>query len=702
MARLGIAGSSSGAGTNSVQVPKNIIEQMEELKHWPDDRLTQEMSSPSGVAPSFLVLSELERRSEMRDRYESQSAEKPQSTVAQDVIAAAQSIPPQPQAPPGMGPPPGPPGMAPPGMGPPGMTPSGPPGMGPPGGMPPGGPPMGMRNGGLVRGFSHGTGRGVLGRTAGRAYVTGPQSSRGGPKWIDPEREERWAVLRDLKLEAKSTKDERIRALLNARIQAMEAEDSKYVRQREMGVGEGTPEHNIYGERIDYLNPENLVGPGNKSGPGRRNPTKNTIDYLANFGPTSTDRGRSSGDPAMKIAEAISNVPSIFLPTLGSPGSPRTSVREIAAGMVSDRDERFAKQRALGVRDPSPASSTLSPYENWGPQTAPLDPYNVSPSSLNASADRMARDEYMLGLPAAGEASKVRRRKATAIEAAEEAAKQRNLADEAKKKEKAEQKALRDSENLAAKASRDSQLEARRASEGAYRDRVEGLLAKLGKPVNNKSAMFGSMAAAALRGPSRGEAGGIGPAIGRVMEARSPYLERAEVGNHARTLETIRALTGEQDRMSMRDYRERSLADSRSARGEGRAHDVAMAESGFGDQLTIEGIRARNISGRDAERFAHDIAMFGERAKNDAEMLRVRLEQEDRINARGINSRADNARISQAVKMAHAEMQLNKEYLGAMNDGDIATQDSLMDEAIDRAYDRLERAGQRVIVNEEE
>jgi hypothetical protein len=94
--------------------------------------------------------------------------------------------------------------------------------------------------------------------------------------------------------------------------------------------------------------------------------------------------------------------------------------------------------------------------------------------------------------------------------------------------------------------------------------------------------------------------------------------------------------------------------------------------------------------------------MFGERAKNDAEMLRVRLEQEDRINARGINSRADNARISQAVKMAHAEMQLNKEYLGAMNDGDIATQDSLMDEAIDRAYDRLERAGQRVIVNEEE
>lgn len=66
----------------------NIIELQEKLKDLPDQRLTQEMQSPSGSVPQFLVLNELNRRKRMRDDMKAMSAQ-PTATVAQEAIASA-------------------------------------------------------------------------------------------------------------------------------------------------------------------------------------------------------------------------------------------------------------------------------------------------------------------------------------------------------------------------------------------------------------------------------------------------------------------------------------------------------------------------------------------------------------------------------------------------------------------------------------
>ena len=96
----------------------NIIEMEDMVKGLPDQVLMQEAQAPSGRIPQFLALSEVQRRKEMRDRFQQQA---PQATVKDQIlqsgIAAA-----LPQGPPGMPPqmppqgqPPAPPMGAPPG-----------------------------------------------------------------------------------------------------------------------------------------------------------------------------------------------------------------------------------------------------------------------------------------------------------------------------------------------------------------------------------------------------------------------------------------------------------------------------------------------------------------------------------------------------------------------------------------------------------
>jgi len=91
---------------------------------------------PTGELPQFLVISEIQRRSDMRKRHEAQMQEQSQGTVKDQImregIAAM-----MPQQPMGM-----PPQMMPQGMPPQGM---------PPQGMPTGMPPMGMAAGGVVQ-----------------------------------------------------------------------------------------------------------------------------------------------------------------------------------------------------------------------------------------------------------------------------------------------------------------------------------------------------------------------------------------------------------------------------------------------------------------------------------------------------------------------------------------------------------------------
>jgi hypothetical protein len=67
----------------------NLIEQMNVLKGLDDAMLQREVKAPSGGAPPYLVLSEINRRKDMRQRYEGELARrKPQTTVAEDTMAS--------------------------------------------------------------------------------------------------------------------------------------------------------------------------------------------------------------------------------------------------------------------------------------------------------------------------------------------------------------------------------------------------------------------------------------------------------------------------------------------------------------------------------------------------------------------------------------------------------------------------------------
>jgi len=70
----------------------NIIKLQDELRGVPDNALIGYVQNPTGHVPSYLALSELQRRKDMREKYQAQQA--PQSSVADDLQQAA----PQPQA----------------------------------------------------------------------------------------------------------------------------------------------------------------------------------------------------------------------------------------------------------------------------------------------------------------------------------------------------------------------------------------------------------------------------------------------------------------------------------------------------------------------------------------------------------------------------------------------------------------------------
>jgi len=107
----------------------NILEIEDLIKGLPDQALMQEAQQPSGRMPQYLVVSEIQRRGDMRKRFQAQQQGQDRGTIAQQILqGGVQEGPaPQMQAPMGQ-----PPGMMPQGM--------------PPQGMPPG-PPMGAPQG---------------------------------------------------------------------------------------------------------------------------------------------------------------------------------------------------------------------------------------------------------------------------------------------------------------------------------------------------------------------------------------------------------------------------------------------------------------------------------------------------------------------------------------------------------------------------
>jgi len=66
----------------------NIIKLQNELRGVPDDALIGYVQNPTGNVPSYLALSELQRRKDMRTKYQAEQA--PESSVAEDLTQPAQ------------------------------------------------------------------------------------------------------------------------------------------------------------------------------------------------------------------------------------------------------------------------------------------------------------------------------------------------------------------------------------------------------------------------------------------------------------------------------------------------------------------------------------------------------------------------------------------------------------------------------------
>lgn len=67
----------------------NILQVQDQLKGLSQDQLVREMQAPTGAAPQYLVLSEITRRQKMQNDLMAQQAKGPQTTVAQEAVAAA-------------------------------------------------------------------------------------------------------------------------------------------------------------------------------------------------------------------------------------------------------------------------------------------------------------------------------------------------------------------------------------------------------------------------------------------------------------------------------------------------------------------------------------------------------------------------------------------------------------------------------------
>ena len=124
----------------------NILEIEDILKGLPDQALMQEAQQPTGQVPQFLVVSEIQRRSTMRQKFEAQK-EQPSGTIKDQILSGgiASVSPPPDQMMSAMGMP----QQMPPQQMPPQQMPSQQPPMPQQGAPMP--PPMGMAGGGVVK-----------------------------------------------------------------------------------------------------------------------------------------------------------------------------------------------------------------------------------------------------------------------------------------------------------------------------------------------------------------------------------------------------------------------------------------------------------------------------------------------------------------------------------------------------------------------
>ena len=66
----------------------NLIQIAEELEYMPKDQLAQMTQDPNSTYPQFLVLSEIQRRTQLEKAYQAQATQaEPQTTVAEETVA---------------------------------------------------------------------------------------------------------------------------------------------------------------------------------------------------------------------------------------------------------------------------------------------------------------------------------------------------------------------------------------------------------------------------------------------------------------------------------------------------------------------------------------------------------------------------------------------------------------------------------------
>ena len=63
----------------------NIIKLQDQLKNVPDNTLIGYVQNPTGQVPTYLALSELQRRKEMRSKFQAQQQPE-EKTVAEDLV----------------------------------------------------------------------------------------------------------------------------------------------------------------------------------------------------------------------------------------------------------------------------------------------------------------------------------------------------------------------------------------------------------------------------------------------------------------------------------------------------------------------------------------------------------------------------------------------------------------------------------------
>ncbi len=176
----------------------NIIQQQEALKDLSDQQIAKEMQQPSGQMPLFLVSSEAKRRADLRQRYQAEQAEPPQTTVQEDLLRSIMN---QQMAPTGIGAAVGQAQARPQPQMP--AVPQTQPAQGIMAGVPGNAPPVpqAYAEGGIVRGFANGGGLPAGGLP--RGYVAGhglpydPNSTPIDPFWMSNLSDTRHQVLKE-------------------------------------------------------------------------------------------------------------------------------------------------------------------------------------------------------------------------------------------------------------------------------------------------------------------------------------------------------------------------------------------------------------------------------------------------------------------------------------------------------------------------